>query len=172
MDSLAVVDYSRLAEYFRHGSIWCLVGLAVVFGALGGFVHRYAVPAEDRGVWYGGVLMGAAGAIAFMFVMIPTEPLRFLAVSLVAGFGGKAIIESILETINSKIVRRNTVRLISRSKDITADVKAVLASVEDDCVKGRIKVSQDTLDKLKEFGLRADDKQKELKSLQARAGAK
>jgi hypothetical protein len=172
MDSLSLVDYSSLVEYFRHGSTWLLVAIAVGAGAIGGFVHRYAVPPADRGVWYAGILMGAAGAVAFMFIMIPDDPFRFLAVSLVAGFGGKAIIESVLESINAKIVRRNSAPLISRARELAGEVRQTVTTIEAEIKHGRLQVSQGTLDMLKESGQQLDDKQKELKSLQARAEAK
>jgi len=166
------LDYSTLTWNLLQWHTWVLLGIAAAFGAVGGFVHRYAVPPEDRGVWYSGILMGAAGAVAFMFIMIPDDPFRFLAVSLVAGFGGKAILESVLATLNAKAVQNRSARLIRDTREVADDVRQTVTTIEKEINQGRIQVSQETLDKLKESGQQLDNKQNELKGLQARAEAK
>ena len=82
--------------------------------------------------------MGATAAVAFMFVMIPDDPFRFVAVSLVAGFGGKSILESVLQTITAKILKLRSTWLISGTRDITGDIRGVVGNLEADISKGHI----------------------------------
>lgn len=97
-----------LVMSFKSWDVWVLIGVVAVFGALGGWAHKLAAPAEDQRRWSGFVVVGAVAALAVLFVFGPKDPVKLLALSIVAGYGGKAVLDALENKVKAAVAEAET----------------------------------------------------------------
>jgi hypothetical protein len=87
---------SVLDELFKLKTIEFLL-VVVLFGMLGGLARKYASEQNslEKSSWMSSLIVGGAAAIAILFILIPNDPIRLVSMCLIAGYGGKAILDSV-----------------------------------------------------------------------------
>jgi predicted benzoate:H+ symporter BenE len=101
--------------------------LAGALGAIGGFAHHVATPPEPGAEprrWWANLVAGAVAAVAILYIASPESPIALISGSLVAGYGGIAL----MGALSARIVAATASQ---RARESAADLKTALAALEE-----------------------------------------
>ncbi|UCF31501.1 MAG: hypothetical protein JSV26_03560 [bacterium] len=110
----------RVIEYLSSTKLLytiVIIIIAAAFGALGGLtqflVGRDKTGREDDAnrPWLYSVVIGATAALASLFVFTPTDPIKLIGLCLIAGYAGKALLDSLRTWLDNLVNRRVDVRV-------------------------------------------------------------
>lgn len=161
----ADIELEKLIDGFWTGNLWQFVGLTAFFGAAAAVVQLVASAKTEEEqkhwdklkpktkLWEGckAALVGATAAIAILYVATPKSTVTWLAGSLVAGYGGKAILASLVSratatarqgfrTDMAKVFgAHQTLTLDSDHKQAILDAMKDKYSLSDDEIKRAVK---------------------------------
>jgi hypothetical protein len=93
---------------FKNWAIWVIIGVVAVFGALGGWAHKLASPTEDQRRWPNFMIVGAVAALAVLFALGPKDPIKLIALAVVAGYGGKSILDALEYKVKAALAEAET----------------------------------------------------------------
>lgn len=104
-----------------------ILGVVAVFGALGGWAHKLASPTGDQRPWPNFVVVGVVAALAVLFVFGREDPIKLIAVAVVAGYGGKSILDALeskvklaIEQAKNEKLREHGIKVVAVARDATA----------------------------------------------------
>lgn len=143
------LDTALVKADLASGGFWLTLLVALVFGAAGGVVyellilqgnielpHRpvegefterpsHAVAAHmlDLGIW-ARVVIGSLAALAALLVVSPTNTLRLIATSIVAGSAGTAVFRSVQDRLLAALAQKDAAETKERARKQTAKVAA------------------------------------------------
>jgi hypothetical protein len=110
---------------------WAVLGIAAGFGALGGLAHKLTSPPEDRTSWPGYLVVGAVASLAILFVFTPSEDaVRFIAISLAAGYGGKAVLDALEARVKTALAEAETAKTKDDGKKAVEAGKEAVSQAE------------------------------------------
>ncbi|HUQ01653.1 MAG TPA: hypothetical protein VM261_04120 [Kofleriaceae bacterium] len=92
------MDTNKLFELIGDGRLWAVCGVAFALGAAGGFIQSLASAASKEELgreWWKRLLVGAIAAVAVMYVTAPSTAIELISGSIVAGYAGKALLDSL-----------------------------------------------------------------------------
>lgn len=99
-----------LGDFFTLTNL-AILGVVAVFGALGGWARKLVSPPEDKPrPWPSFVIVGAVAALAVLFVFGAGDPLKLVAVAVVAGYGGKSILDALENKVKIELLKAATQR--------------------------------------------------------------
>ncbi len=110
MTPTPVSNLASLAESFGRADTWTVLVVVLVFGALGGWAHRLGAPKEDKTRPVAYVILGSVSALAALFAIVPTEPLKLVGLSVVAGYAGKAVLSALQARVEAAVAKAETVK--------------------------------------------------------------
>jgi hypothetical protein len=113
MDAL---DTSKIGGTLSQRSTWLVLVIAAGCGLLGGLAHRFGSPPEDPTSLASYVVVGAASALAALLVINPSDGVRLVALSILAGYGGKAFLEATEARAKVLIATSETARAKDEAK--------------------------------------------------------
>jgi hypothetical protein len=114
-----------LGQLFKIETIEFLL-IVILFGMLGGLARKFASGQDGSGKspWMSSVVVGGAAAIAILFIFIPNDPIRLVSMCLIAGYGGKAILDS----VQSKL---DIAKLVEEKAQIEKSVSTAIDNFND-----------------------------------------
>ncbi len=102
---------------------WIILGTAAICGIVGGYARKLTSPSEDTQStpplkdkkywlsWWGALVVGAVASLAVLYVFpLENEFYKLVALSLAAGYGGKAILDALEARIKTAIEKEKTAR--------------------------------------------------------------
>lgn len=95
--------------------------VAAIFGMLGGLSHKLTSPPDDKTPWYNYVVVGAVAALAVLFIFDPKDALKLIALSIAAGYGGKAVLDAMEARVKTALAQAETTKAKEDGKK-TAEV--------------------------------------------------
>ena len=110
MTPTPVPNLTSLAESLGRADTWTILIVVLVFGALGGWAHRLGAPKEDTTTPLAYIILGSVSALAALFVIVPTEPLKLIGVAVVAGYAGKAVLSALQARVEAAVAKAETVK--------------------------------------------------------------
>ena len=114
-------DLLAIVVSFKDWAVWVIIGIVAVFGALGGWAHKLASPTEDQRRWPSFVIVGAVAALAVLFAFGPKDPIKLIALAVVAGYGGKSILDALENRVKLALAEAE----VKTAKDQRDQVAAV-----------------------------------------------
>jgi hypothetical protein len=166
---------SNLAQSATSRATWVVAGVAMFWGGVGGFAHSL-LPTSKGALalpWYAQLIIGAAAAVAALWLILPDIGARLFAVSVVAGWMGPMLLDDVATRI-SKAVADRDVTFAAEEGAKAADLGAELAAGAARLKKAleNVAIENPTAKKaLKEFVQPATDfkaQQKELEDISKR----
>ena len=134
------IDIGKLGTSLRDRNTWLILLLAAGFGILGGFAHKLGSAADDTGSVAGLILVGAASALAALLVINPSDGVRLVALSVIAGYGGKAFLDatearakvliSSAEAVKAKNEARQAIQIGKEAVGIASKLTKTQAALE------------------------------------------
>ncbi len=110
MTSTPTANIAGLADYFGKGDTWIVLLIVVIFGVLGGWAHRLGAPKDDETPPLAYVVLGAVSALAALFAIVPTEPLKLVGLSAIAGYAGKAVLSALQARVEAAVSKAEAVK--------------------------------------------------------------
>jgi len=116
---------SVLDELFKLKTLEFLLVVAL-FGMIGGLARKFASEqsGSEKSSWLSSVVIGGAAAIAILFIFVPNDPIRLVSMCLIAGYGGKAILDSVQAKLN-------IAKLVEEKVQIEKSVSAAIDNFND-----------------------------------------
>jgi hypothetical protein len=126
-------NIESLVHNLFTGYTWVVLVITAVFGIVGGCAHKFTSSPEDKTTWWGSIVVGAVASIAVLFILTPLNPdaVRLIAQSLIAGYGGKAILDALETRLKTALAeaalsKETEKKAIEASKE-TAGIASVLS---------------------------------------------
>ncbi|MGD0283678.1 MAG: hypothetical protein ABSB95_15105 [Dissulfurispiraceae bacterium] len=95
-------DIAKLLLSLKDWQSWIIVILVAAGGGiLGGISHKLISGAEDKTSFGTCILVGAVASIAVLFIIMPTDAVKLVALSIAAGYGGKAILDTVTDKLKA-----------------------------------------------------------------------
>jgi hypothetical protein len=120
-------DLSAIVMSFKDWAVWVIIAIVAVFGALGGWAHKLVSPARDQRRWASFVIVGAIAALAVLFAFGPKDPIRLIALAVVAGYGGKSILDALenrvklaLSQAENEKLKEHGIKVVAVARDAAA----------------------------------------------------
>jgi hypothetical protein len=134
LESLSVNELTngRFVAQAADANTWVVIGLALVAGMIGGWAHKFTTPKEDATPLVGYLLLGAVSSVALLYVALPQTVVQLIALSLLAGYGGKALLDSLLAKIMLKVSESKTQFVIEQSWRTVEIAQQHIANVAND----------------------------------------
>ncbi len=119
-----IYDYLTLLGNF---DFWILIVIVAVLGAFGGLSHKLTESKDESktGV-ISYMIVGAVASLAVLYVFNPADSLKLVALTLVAGYAGK----SILDAFQSKLVATINETKLNAVRSALTDISAQLNDVQ------------------------------------------
>ncbi len=120
-------EIASLASSFGNWQTWAIILAVAGFGALGGLAHKLTAPADDVTSIANYVVVGAIAALAVLFVFVPQDVVRLVALSISAGYAGKAILDALEARVQTALAEAEVDRLRETGLKTAAAGKEALA---------------------------------------------
>jgi len=104
---MSSADLLSTVVSFKDWAVWVLLGVVAAFGALGGWAHQLVLPADNKRPRPHSIVVGAVAALGVLFVVGAEDPVKVVAVAVVAGYGGKSILDAL----------ENRLKVVAAEKD-------------------------------------------------------
>lgn len=148
---------SVLDELFQVKTLEFLL-VVVLFGMIGGLAKKFASEqsGSEKSTWLSSIVIGGAAAIAILFIFVPNDPIRLVSMCLIAGYGGKAILDSVQSKLSiAKLVEEKAQIEMSVSAAIDKFNDKILPAISDktNILEGKSKSAgfQDLSDEIMKF---------------------
>jgi hypothetical protein len=112
------LDSTKLANSLQDWRTWLVLVVAAACGLLGGVAHHFVSPAEPETSFYGFLFIGAAAALAALLFINPSDGVRLVALSVLAGYSGKALLDAADAKTRTVLAREDAAR--SRAEGLRA----------------------------------------------------
>lgn len=92
MENFNIIE---LVDSLSAESTWIVLLITAIFGMLGGLAHILVSPPEEKKSYGACLIVGAVSSIAVLFIFDPKNAIKLIALSLIAGYGGKAVLDAL-----------------------------------------------------------------------------
>jgi hypothetical protein len=107
---METIDIAKLVSSLMELNTWMVIIIVSIFGMLGGLAHKLTSPPGDKISLPGCIVGGAVASLAILFVFFPSEPVKLIALSLAAGYGGKAVLDALEARVKTAIAQAETAK--------------------------------------------------------------
>lgn len=104
------IDITQLVGSISSWDTWIILIIVAISGMVGGLAHKLTSPPEDKTPLLGYVVVGAVSSLAILFVFTPSDAVRLIALSLAAGYGGKAILNALEAKLKTALAQAETAK--------------------------------------------------------------
>lgn len=105
---METIDIAKLVGSIKSLDTWVVLIIVSIFGMLGGLAHKLTSPPEDKTSLPGYLVVGAVASLAVLFVFAPSDAVRLIALSLAAGYGGKAVLNALEARVKTALAEAKT----------------------------------------------------------------
>jgi len=103
---METLDVVKLIDSIYSLKTWIVLIIVSIFGMLGGLSHKLTSSPDDKTSLWGYIVVGAVASIAVLFVSQPADAVRLIALSIAAGYGGRAVLDALEARVKTAIVRK------------------------------------------------------------------
>jgi hypothetical protein len=114
---METANISDLVSAIKDINTWVILFVVAIFGIIGGLSHKLTSPVEDKTSLLGYIVIGAVASLAVLFVFIPKDAVRLVAISLAAGYGGKAVLDALEARVKTAIAQAETAKAKEKGKE-------------------------------------------------------
>ncbi len=131
------INIANLIGSIKAWDTWVVIlVIVIIVGMLGGLAHKLtSPPTEQEKPWWNYLVVGTGASIAVLFISVPTDILRLIAQSLVAGYAGKAILNAMEARVTIAVAKENTKRIKASLKKAVNDGKKAVGYATDQALK-------------------------------------
>jgi hypothetical protein len=110
METANTMNIVDLVGSIKNWNTWVVLLTVAIFGVIGGLAHKLTSPPEDEMSSLRFILVGAVSSLAVLFVFTPSDAVRLIALSLVAGYGGKAVLDALEARVKVALAKEETAK--------------------------------------------------------------
>jgi len=113
---METINIADLIGDLKNWDTWVILIIVSIFGMLGGLAHKLTSPTDDRTSLPGYLIAGLVASLAVLFVFVPSDPVRLIALSLSAGYGGKAVLNALEARVKTALAEAETAKTKEEGK--------------------------------------------------------
>lgn len=102
------INIADLVSHIKNWETWEVLIIVSIFGMLGGLAHKLTSPSEDKTPLWGYIVVGAVASLAVLFIFVPQDVVRLIALSVAAGYGGKAVLDALEARVKTALAMAET----------------------------------------------------------------
>lgn len=106
---METLDVVKLIDSIYSLKTWIVLIIVSIFGILGGLSHKLTSSPDDKTSLWGYIVVGAVASIAVLFVSQPADAVRLIALSVAAGYGGRAVLDALEARVKVAITKTELV---------------------------------------------------------------
>ncbi len=122
------INLGAFADSVKNGYTWAILGLALGFGVLGGLAHKLTSPPEDKKSLWVYIVVGGVASLAVLYIFSPQDAIKLIALSLAAGYGGKAVLDALEARVKAALASAETAKA-KEAGQTTADTGKQVLSI-------------------------------------------
>ena len=107
---MEAIDIAKLVTSITNWSTWVILIVVSIFGMLGGLAHKLTSPPDDKTSLPGYMVVGAVASLAVLFIFVPSDAVRLIALSLAAGYGGRAVLDALEARVKMALAQAETAK--------------------------------------------------------------
>jgi hypothetical protein len=115
---METINTDALVLAMSNWNTWVILLVVALAGILGGLAHKLTSPIEDKMSLVGYVVVGAVASLAVLFVFVPKDAVRLIALSLASGYGGKSILNALEEKVKTAIAKADAADAKEKGKEV------------------------------------------------------
>ena len=104
------IDIAQLMSSLNQWETWRIIIIVAICGIVGGLSNKLSAPPKDQTHVMGYITVGAVAALVVLFVYVPTDGVRLIALALAAGYGGRAILNAVQNRVRLTIAREEVAK--------------------------------------------------------------
>ncbi len=143
---METLDINTLLGSIRNWETWVVLVFVAAFGVAGGVAHNLTSPSDDQTSGWGHIVLGAVASIAILFIIEPSDAVKLAALSLIAGYGGKAILNALAARATAVLAKEEVKKVKGEADVAKEEVKKV---------RGEANRAKEEVRKVKEAGKKA-----------------
>ena len=89
------INIDVLANSLKNWYTWVVIIIAAVSGIIGGLAHKLTAPLDDKTSLWVYTIVGGVASLAVLYILSPPDGIKLIALSLAAGYGGKAVLDAL-----------------------------------------------------------------------------
>ena len=120
------INLGVLADSLKNGYTWVVLFIAATSGIVGGLAHKLTSPPDDKTSLWVYVIVGGVASLAVLYILSPPDGIKLIALSLAAGYGGKAVLDALEARVKTALAQADAAQAKETGKKaIEAGKKAV-----------------------------------------------
>ncbi|HHT9125958.1 MAG TPA: hypothetical protein ACFYD6_09095 [Candidatus Brocadiia bacterium] len=127
---MEIIDIAKLIDSIRNWKTWVMLIIVSIFGVLGSLTHKLTSPSADEISLLGYIVVGAVASIAVLFIIVPSDAVRLVALSLIVGYGGKAVLDASAAKMQAFIAKEETIKAKEIGKEAVDVGKEAVKQLE------------------------------------------
>ncbi len=128
---METIDIAKLVDSLLDWHTWLVIFVVSGSGLFGGLAHKLTSPPEDKTSLTRYIVVGIVASLAVLFIFIPKDPVRLIALSLTAGYGGKAILDALEARVRTAIAQEETAKAKDNGKEAVEAAKTAISYAQD-----------------------------------------
>ena len=120
------INLDVLADSLKNWYTWVVIIIAAVSGIIGGLAHKLTSPLDDKTSLWVYAIVGGVASLAVLYILSPPDGIKLIALSLAAGYAGKAVLDALEARVKTALAQADAARAKETGqKAIEAGKKAV-----------------------------------------------
>jgi hypothetical protein len=120
------INLNVLADSLKNGYTWVVLIIAATSGIIGGLAHKLTSPPDDKTSIWVYIIVGGVASLAVLYILSPPDGIKLIALSLAAGYGGKAVLDALEARVKTALAQADAAQAKETGKKaIEAGKKAV-----------------------------------------------
>ena len=115
---METINISELVSSIQNVNTWIVLVIVLIFGMIGGLAHKLTSPIEDKMPLVGYIVVGAVASLAVLFIFVPKDAVRLIALSLASGYGGKAVLDALEAKVKTAIAQADAANAKENGKEV------------------------------------------------------
>jgi len=104
------IDLTVFAASVHSGYTWLVLAIALVSGIVGGLSHKLRALPDDTTPLLVYIVVGGVASLAVLYVFSPQDCIKLIALSIAAGYGGKAVLDAMEARIKTALAQQDAAR--------------------------------------------------------------
>ncbi len=100
---METIDIATIVKSLLDWHAWLVLAVVALGGILGGYAHKLAALPDDKTTLARYLVVGMVASLAVLFVFTPKDPVKLIALSLAAGYGGKAVLDALEAKVKAAV---------------------------------------------------------------------
>jgi hypothetical protein len=128
------MDINNLINEIQNPNLWVTLGIAIISGIIGGWTHKItdSNTNEIKIKTSSYIVIGIVASIAVLFIKTPSDPIKLIAFTIIAGYAGKSVLDALKSKLEAAIngTKIEDIRKITeKMENHVSEVKGLMTNI-------------------------------------------